>query len=82
MLEVFEGNNFGCKVCISLKLGLYIIFDSAPESVKKSTSRSGDYKSLLFGLSRISGIVQIFSLVRFTLFAVSLYIFCLYLNFL
>ena len=42
MLEVFEGNNFGCKVCISFHVGLFLKFDSAPESIKKSTSRSGN----------------------------------------
>ena len=39
-LEVFAGNNFGCKVCFSFQVGMFIIFDSAPESFKKSTLRS------------------------------------------
>ena len=39
-----------------------MIFDSAPESIKKSFSRSGGCNSLLFGLSKRYGIVQIFSL--------------------
>ena len=42
LLEVFEFNNFGCKVCISFQVIILIIFDSAPESIKKSVSKSGD----------------------------------------
>ena len=42
LLEVFESINFGCKICISFTVGMFIIFDSAPESIKKSFSRSGD----------------------------------------
>ena len=36
-----EGVSFGCKVFISFHVGMFIIFDSAPESIKKSISRSG-----------------------------------------
>ena len=32
---------FGCNVFISFHVGMFIIFDSAPESIKKSISRSG-----------------------------------------
>ena len=32
---------FGCKVFISFHVGIFIMFDSAPESIKKSISRSG-----------------------------------------
>ena len=42
LLEVLEFINFGCKVCISFHVGMFIIFDSAPESIEKSFSRSGD----------------------------------------
>ena len=34
LLDVFEGINFGCKVCISFEMGTFIIFDSALESIK------------------------------------------------
>ena len=42
LLQIFQGNNFGCKVCISFHVGIFIIIDSASESIKKSISRSGD----------------------------------------
>ena len=42
LLEVLEGINFGFKVCISFHVGMFIIFDSAPESIKRSISRSGE----------------------------------------
>ena len=71
LIEFCEGNNFRCLVCISLRVGILIIFDSAPESFKKSISRSGgDSKSLIFGLIKRSGIVQIFSLIGSILFVV------------
>ena len=57
LLEVFEG-----KVCISFHVGSFKIFHSAPESIKKSVSRSGERNSSLFGHSMRSGIVQMFSL--------------------
>ena len=38
------------------------MFDSAPESIIKSISRSGGRNSLFLGLSKGNGIVQIFSL--------------------
>ena len=38
------------------------MFDSAPESIKKYGSRSGNWSFLLFALSERSGIVQKFSL--------------------
>ena len=41
LLEVARGVNFGCNVLISFHVGILIIFDSAPESIKKSISRSG-----------------------------------------
>ena len=47
---------------ISFQVGMLIIFDSAPESIKKSILGSGGYNSLLFGLSKRNKIVQIFSL--------------------
>ena len=31
---------FGCNVFISFHVGMFIMFDSAPESIKKSISRS------------------------------------------
>ena len=44
LLEVLQGINFGCKVCISIHVEMIIKFDSAPEPIKKSISRtrSGD----------------------------------------
>ena len=39
---------------------MLIIFDSAPESIKKSISRSGFCNYLNFGLSKRSGIIHIF----------------------
>ena len=42
LLEVLEDINFGCRVCISFHVGMFIIFDSAPDSIKKSVSRSVD----------------------------------------
>ena len=42
LLEVFEGSAFGCKVCISFHVGMFIKFDSTLESIKNSISRSGD----------------------------------------
>ena len=39
---------------------ILVVFDSAPESIKKSILRSGDRKSFLFGLSKRSGTVHIF----------------------
>ena len=62
-------------------MGLLIISDSAPESIEKSISRSGDSKSLFFGLSKRSGIVQIFSLGSWILFE-AFDICCLCLDFL
>ena len=41
LLEVARGVNFGCNVLISFHVGMLIMFDSAPESIKKSISRSG-----------------------------------------
>ena len=41
LLEVARGVNFGCNVLISFHVGILIMFDSAPESIKKSISRSG-----------------------------------------
>ena len=42
---------------------IFIIFDSAPESIEKSISRSGVCNCFDFGLSKRSGIVHIFSFV-------------------
>ena len=39
LLEDFEGINFEWSVCMSFQMGMFIIFDSAPESIKKSISR-------------------------------------------
>ena len=41
LLEVSRGVSFGCNVFISFHVGMFIMFDSAPESIKKSISRSG-----------------------------------------
>ena len=41
LLEVARSVNFGCNVSISFHVGMFIMFDSAPESIKKSISRSG-----------------------------------------
>ena len=40
---------------------MFIIFDSAPESIEKSISRFRVCNCLDFGLSKRSGIVHIFS---------------------
>ena len=42
LLEVLEEERFGCRFCISFHEGIIKIFDSAPESSKKSVSRTGD----------------------------------------
>ena len=83
LLEVFEDNNFGCKVCISFHVGILIKFDSAPESVKKSISKISfvDWKSLFFGLSKRSGFAQIFSVGSCTLFVIFVYIICIWTSF-
>ena len=60
LLAVTEGDNFGRRVWISFHVDMFIIFDFAPESIKKSISSSGDLKFLHFVLSKRSGIVQIF----------------------
>ena len=62
LLVVLKNIDFGCRILFSFRVGMYIIFDSAPESIKKYNSRSGVCNCLDFGLSRRSGIVQIFSL--------------------
>ena len=41
LLAVFTGVNFRCKTLISFQFGILMIFDSAPESIKKSISRFG-----------------------------------------
>ena len=41
LLDVSRGVKFGCSNLISFHVGIIIIFDSAPESIKKSISRSG-----------------------------------------
>ena len=33
LLVVFEGISFGCKILISIQVGMLIIFDSAPKSI-------------------------------------------------
>ena len=38
---IFIGVRIGCNDLISFQVGMLIIFDSAPESIKKSISRSG-----------------------------------------
>ena len=59
---------------------MFLISDSARESIKKSISRSGDRKFLPIGFSKRSGIVQIFPrLVVFCLMRFDIY--CFYLNF-
>ena len=41
LLAVFVGISFGCENLIFFHVGMLIIIDSAPESNKKSISRSG-----------------------------------------
>ena len=41
LLAVFIDIKFGCNVSISFHVRRLIMFDSAPESIKKSISRSG-----------------------------------------
>ena len=41
LLAVFKGINFGCKFLISFQVGMLMMIDSVPESIKKSISRSG-----------------------------------------
>ena len=41
LLDVSRGFKFGCNNLISFHVGILMIFDSAPESIKKSISRSG-----------------------------------------
>ena len=41
LLDVSRGVSFGCSDFISFHVGMFIMFDSAPESIKKSISRSG-----------------------------------------
>ena len=38
LLVVLKGNNFGCRILISFQVGMFIIFDSAPESIRKFIS--------------------------------------------
>ena len=38
LLEVFKGNNFGCKVCILFQVGTFIIFDCASEFFLKQNN--------------------------------------------
>ena len=61
LLVLLKGINFGCRVFVSFQVGMLMIFDSAPESIKKSVSRSGLRNFLDFGLSKRNEIVQIFS---------------------
>ena len=60
LLVVLKGLNFGCSNFVSFQVGMLMIFDSAPESMKKSISMSGISNFLHFGFSKRSGIVQIF----------------------
>ena len=41
LLIVFMGVTLGCRILISFQVGILMIFYSAPESIKKSISRSG-----------------------------------------
>ena len=41
LLIVLKGINFGFKFFSSFQVGMLMMFDSAPESIKKSISRSG-----------------------------------------
>ena len=52
LLEVFEGESFRCRIGVFFYVGMLIMFDSAPESFRKSFSRSGDWKFLFFRLSK------------------------------
>ena len=52
LLDDSEGDSFGCKFCISFDVGIFIIFDFAPDS------RENQFQGLMFeniffcGLSR------------------------------
>ena len=61
LLVVLKDINFACRIFISFQLGMLITFDSAPEPIKKSVSRSGVCDCLNFGLSKRSEIVRISS---------------------
>ena len=61
LLVVLKGINCGCRILILFQVGMFIILDSAPESIKKSTSRSGFCNCFDFGLSKRSWIAHIFS---------------------
>ena len=61
LLVVLKGINWGCRILISFQVGMFIIFDSAPESIKKSISRSGVCNCFDFGLSKRIEIVHFFS---------------------
>ena len=41
LLVDLKGINFGCRTFISFHVGMLMIIDSAPESIKKYISRSG-----------------------------------------
>ena len=41
LLVVLKGINFGYIIFISFQVGMLMMFDSAPESIEKSISRSG-----------------------------------------
>ena len=41
LLDVSRGFKFECSDLISFHVGMLMIFDSAPESINKSISRSG-----------------------------------------
>ena len=70
LLVIFKGIKFGCRILISVQVGIIMIFDFAPEPIKKSISRSGG--SLLFGLSNGNGMSKFFLLViRFICFDMS-----------
>ena len=40
LLDVSRGFKFGCSILISFHVGILMIIDSAPESIKNSISRS------------------------------------------
>ena len=81
LLEIFEGINFGCKICISFQVGMFIIFNSAPESTKKQ------FRGLVIENLYFLDFVKEVVLSKFFLWVVVFYsmrfdIYCLCLNFL
>ena len=60
LLVVLKGINGGCRILISFQVGITIVVDSAPESIKNSFSMSDVCSCLDCGFSKRNGIVHIF----------------------